>query len=143
MAFATVSSARQPLSQMNTTPLIDVLLVLLIMIIMSIPVATHSLDVDLPVMTPPSHEVHPVRNVLAIKPGGTLIWNGQVIDDPELGGLLAEVRATRPEPEVQFRPHALASYERSARVLAIVKQSRVSNFGFVDNEKYRTFARGD
>ena len=143
MAFAPAPSAHEPLSQMNTTPLIDVLLVLLIMIIMSIPVATHSLDVDLPSIDKPIRQVNPVRNLLAIEPGGALLWNGHRIGDDELAGLLAEVRVMRPEPQVEFRPHALASYERSANVLAIVKQSRVSNFGFVDNEKYRTFARGD
>jgi biopolymer transport protein ExbD len=58
-----------------------------------------------------------------------------------LAGQLAQVRAMRPEPEVQFRPEANASYARSAEVLLIVKQSRVSNFGFLGNEQYRTFSR--
>ena len=142
MAFAVPPSAREPLSQMNTTPLIDVLLVLLIMIIMSIPAATHSLEVDLPTGKS-AHEVNGARNVLSIEPGGALMWNGHRTGDRELAALLGEVRGMRPEPEVQFRPHPLASYDRSAQVIAIVKQSRVSNFGFADNEKYRTFSRGD
>ena len=143
MAIAAATPVREPLSQMNTTPLIDVLLVLLIMIILSIPMATHSLDVDLPVVDGRVRDVDPIRNVLAIEAGGALMWNGERIGDGELAGLLGQVRRTRPEPEVQFRPHALASYARSADVLAIVKRSQVSNFGFVDNEKYRTFARAN
>jgi len=143
MSVATVSSDL-PMSEINTTPLIDVMLVLLIMIIMTIPVSTHSLDFDLP--QPPPHTSQPVdrlKNSLVLTTGGQLVWNGAAVTDRQLVGLLLTVRATRPEPEVQFEPAANVSYERSARVLQIVEASRVSRFGFVGNERYRTFSRAD
>ena len=141
MAFSVASSASRPLSEMNTTPLIDVLLVLLVVMVMAVPLATNSLEVELP-SSIAEHRPDPVRNLLAIKADGDLLWNGRVVDERELAGQLAQVRAMKPEPEVQFRPEANASYERSARVLLIVEQSRISNFGFVGNEQYRTFGAG-
>jgi biopolymer transport protein ExbD len=141
MSIATVS-ARQPMSEINTTPLIDVMLVLLIMIILTIPVSTHSLDFDLPqdgpvVVTEPD----PVKNKLVVTASGALLWNGESISDGQLATLLLKVRVMRPEPEVQFEPAPSASYERSARILRIVRAARVTRFGFVGNEKYRQFAR--
>lgn len=142
MAFAAASSPREPLSEINTTPLIDVLLVLLVMIVLTIPMSTHSLDYDLP-QGKPVTQPHAISNVLEITPEGALLWNGQATDESGLKALLGQVRTMHPEPEVQFRPDANASYRDSANVLQIVKMSGVTRFGFVDNDKYRTFARGE
>jgi biopolymer transport protein ExbD len=142
MAFAIASStAREPLGEINTTPLIDVLLVLLIVFVMAIPMADNSLEVALPGPPIELPEAYPVRNVIGIEADGQVTWNGAPVDERELAGVLSEVRAISPEPEVQFRPDANASYERSARVLLIVKAAQISNFGFIDNEKYKTFGR--
>lgn len=143
MALAIPSSlAREPLSEMNTTPLIDVLLVLLIVMVMAVPLATNSLEIALPGQPPVTlPETYPVRNELGLRTDGQVTWNGVPVDEPTLVGALSEVRAMAPEPEVQFRPEANASYERSARVLLLVKASRISNFGFVGNEQYKTFGR--
>ena len=143
MTIATVASADRPMSEINTTPLIDVMLVLLIMIIMTIPVSTHSLDYDLP--RPDRDTTAPLdrlKNRLVLTASGGLEWNGVSVSEGQLATLLLNVRATDPEPEVQFEPEANVSYERSARVLQIVKASRVTRFGFVGNEKYRVFGRG-
>ena len=141
MSIAAVSSAK-PMGEINTTPLIDVMLVLLIMIIMTIPVSTHSLDFDLPRPEPPVAEpIFRVKNSLVLTGSGQLVWNRAPITDGQLARLLANVRAIRPEPEVQFEPAASVSYERSAEVLRIVEASRVTRFGFVGNEKYRVFDR--
>jgi biopolymer transport protein ExbD len=141
MAIATVST-NQPMSEINTTPLIDVMLVLLIMIILTIPVSTHSLEFDLPQPGEAPHKlVNPVKNSLVLTVEGRLVWNGITVSDRQLAGLLVTVHAKDPEPEVQFEPAANASYERSARVLRIVEASRVTRFGFVGNEKYREFDR--
>ena len=140
MAFAS-SVPSEPLSEINTTPLIDVLLVLLIVLVMAVPLATDSLEVELPGKPPEIDLPNRVRNLLVIERDGGLKWNGQTVDDRELAAQLAMVWIMTPEPEVQFRPDADASYERSSRVLLLVKQSRISNFGFVGNERYRTFSR--
>jgi len=140
MAVATLSSD-MPMSEINTTPLIDVMLVLLIMMIISIPISTHSLEYDLP--QGEGVEVDAVKNTLVVTSDGGLLWNGIGVTDRELAGSLAQVRATSPEPEVQFRPDASARYERTAGVLQIVKASRVTRFGFVDNEKYHEFGRAE
>jgi len=143
MALAFASPAhRQPMGEINTTPLIDVMLVLLVMIIFTIPMTTHSLQYDLP-QGGGGTQPDPVRNSLVVTVGGELLWNGESVSEAQLAGSLARVRAMRPEPEVQFRPEANARYERTAQVLQIVKASQVTRFGFADNEKYRTFARGE
>ena len=140
MSAATFSSA-QPMSEMNTTPLIDVMLVILIVLIMTIPMSTQSLEYDLPQGV--DGRANPVKNSLVVTTEGQVLWNGATVTDGELAGSLAQVRAMTPEPEVQFRPEANAGYERTARILQIVKASRVTRFGFADNEKYSRFGRGE
>ena len=142
MAFAAATSASEPLSEINTTPLIDVLLVLLIVLVMAVPLATNSLEIELPQpgeMSPTRPD--PVRNLLVVESDGGLLWNGNPIDERALAAQLAQVRAMRPEPEVHFRPEADASYERSAQVLLIVERARLANFGMVGNEQYRVFGK--
>jgi biopolymer transport protein ExbD len=143
MAFATLASPHEPLGEINTTPLIDVMLVLLIVFVMAIPLSPDSLDVDLPSPGRVIERPHPVSNQLVIETTGSLRWNGRPVNDGELAGLLAQVRAMAPQPEVRFQPEPNASYDRAARVLLIVEGSRISNFGFVDNEKYAEFSRGE
>jgi biopolymer transport protein ExbD len=141
MAFATASSAREPLSELNTTPLIDVMLVLLIMFIMTIPVATHSLEFPLPGTEPPVLEIHPVKNRVTVSNSGEIFWNGDRVSEPQLGTLLTATAARRPEPQLQIAPESGASYATSARVLRLVKASGAANVGFVGNERYRKFGR--
>jgi biopolymer transport protein ExbD len=127
------------MSEINTTPLIDVMLVLLVMVILTIPIASNTLRYDLP--TAGRGKANPIKNSLVVTVDGRLVWNGANVSDAELAGSLAQVRAMRPEPEVQFRPEANAGYDRTAKVLQIVKASQVTHFGFADNEKYRVFSR--
>jgi biopolymer transport protein ExbD len=133
----------EPMMEMNMTPLIDVLLVLLIMFIITIPVATHSVDIDLPQPqpndTPPP--IDPVKNKLVLTPQDQILWNGTAISEGQLVSTLGETTAMAVEPELQFEPEAMASYELSARVLQIIKTSGVTKFGFVGNDKYRDFAK--
>ena len=137
----------EPMLDMNMTPLIDVLLVLLIMFIITIPVATHSVDIDLPQGDPPPSElqIDPVKNKLVLTQDGQILWNAVAVTQGELISTLQETQNTAVyavEPELQFEPEPLASYDLSAKVLQIIKQSGVTKFGFVGNEKYRQFGSG-
>ena len=134
----------EPMLDMNMTPLIDVLLVLLIMFIITIPVATHSVDIDLPQGNPPPPDtpIDPVKNKLLITPSDQILWNGDQINAGQLVTLLEETKGMTPEPELQFEPFGQAGYERSSQVLQIIKASGVTKFGFVGNEKYRVFDGG-
>ena len=142
MAMSGGKDDGSPMMEMNTTPLIDVMLVLLIMFIITIPVATHSVDIDLPQpdpYPPPIDQVDPIKNKIVLTQTGEILWNGDAINDGQLVRNLEETKAFEVEPELQFEPEPLASYDLSAKVLNIIKASGVSKFGFVGNEKYRTF----
>jgi biopolymer transport protein ExbD len=133
----------EPMMDMNMTPLIDVLLVLLIMFIITIPVATHSVDIDLPSGNPPPQDVviQPIKNKLILTQDNQILWNGTPVDKGQLVTLLQETTRMAVEPELQFEPEALASYDLTAKVLQIIKASGVTKFGFVGNEKYRVFGK--
>lgn len=134
----------EPMIDMNMTPLIDVLLVLLIMFIITIPVATHSVDIDLPIPTPNDNPppVDPIKNKLVLTATDQILWNATPISQSELVANLQESLRYEVEPELQFEPEALASYDLSVKVLNIIKASGVTKFGFVGNEKYRVFESG-
>lgn len=123
----------EPISALNTTPLIDVLLVLLIMLIVTIPAATHKLPVDLPSGPPKTALDLPHR--LDITASGVLAWDGRPIADAELPALLASVVAAN--GELQFKPDEAARYERFSGVLNTVKRAGVTRLGFVGNERMR------
>lgn len=144
MALSQATNGDAPVSSMNMTPLIDVLLVLLIMFVVTIPIASHSIEVDLPsspIITPQNPD--PVINRIMITQEDVILWNGNPVSKMELAGLLTASTRMVPEPELQFEPEAQASYQTSAEVLREIKFSGVTNFGFVGNEKYRQFASGD
>jgi biopolymer transport protein ExbD len=130
-----------PMMEMNTTPLIDVMLVLLIMFIITIPVATHSIDIDLPPPTPPDTPppINPIKNKVSITPQGAVMWNTSPVSGGEPRSLLGQTLTMDPEPELQFQPQPEASYDLSAKVLDIIKASKVTKFGFVGNEMYSEF----
>ncbi len=133
-----------PMMEMNTTPLIDVMLCLLIMFIMSIPVATHSIDIDLPVASPPTPnepQIDPIKNKIVLTADDKILWNGTQIDQNQLVNSLAATTRIDPEPELQFQPEPEASYELSAGVLQVIKASNVTKFGFVGNEQFATFTK--
>ena len=144
MAAALMSSPDAPMSELNTTPLIDVMLVLLVMFIITIPVATHSIDVDLPVPCGNDCQTLPkpdrVQNKIVIDSADRLLWNGTQVTQAQLGALLAETTEMAVEPELQFEPEGGASYSTAALTLRTIKASGVTKFGFVGNEKYRQFA---
>ena len=144
MAMSGGKDDGSPMMEMNTTPLIDVMLVLLIMFIITIPVATHSVDIDLPVpnnQPPPPDLIKPTVNKVTLNRDGQILWNGTTQTPGELMRDLKATLAISPEPELQFQPDSDASYDLSAKVLNIIKVSKVSKFGFVGNEQYSEFER--
>ncbi|RIV86640.1 ExbD/TolR family protein [Aurantiacibacter zhengii] len=143
MAMSGGSDDGEPMMDMNMTPLIDVLLVLLIMFIITIPVATHAVNIDLPSPTnnPDTPDVDPIKNKIVLTPDGEILWNAEAISQGELVGNLQQSLTFAVEPELQFEPEANASYDLSAKVLNIIKASGVTKFGFVGNEKYRAFGK--
>jgi biopolymer transport protein ExbD len=132
-----------PMMEMNTTPLIDVMLVLLIMFIITIPVATNSVSIDLPQASPPTNKplIDPVKNKLILTTANQIQWNGSPINEGNLVSLLQATKAMNPEPELQFQPEEYASYEIANRLMKIITDSKVTKFGFVGNENFATFSK--
>ncbi|WP_255535874.1 biopolymer transporter ExbD [Novosphingobium sp. KA1] len=127
-----------PISTINTTPLIDVMLVLLIMFVITIPVATNSVPIDLPSGLT-TQVVQPLQNTVSLDANGTIRWNGEAVESADLAKLLYSTTRMPTEPQLRFRPDAGASYDRAAQVLAAIKASGVTNFGFVDNDRFGHF----
>ena len=136
MALQTEFDQPRLMIELNTTPLIDVMLVLLIMFIITIPIQTHAVKLDLPQPCIRCTALNPVKNEIDITRNGSLVWDGTPVTEPELRYELALTRQMRPEPELHLRPDAAARYEVVDRVLAIIKRSGVGKFGFVGNEVY-------
>jgi biopolymer transport protein ExbD len=142
MAMSGGKDDGSPMMEMNTTPLIDVMLVLLIMFIITIPVATHSVDIDLPVNNPnppPPPPVLPDKNKVVLTQDNKILWNGNPITDRQLLDNLKLSLTYSVEPELQFEPEENAAYDLSVKVLNVIKGSQVTKFGFVGNEKYASF----
>jgi len=128
-----------PMMEMNMTPLIDVLLVLLIMFIITIPIQTHAVKVDLPVNSKnqPQNPVDPQKNKISIDPAGTVAWNGSPVDEVTLRQYLDQSAGMTPEPELHFQPNPESKYEVVDRTLAVIKRSAITKLGFIGNEQYR------
>lgn len=126
-----------PMMDMNTTPLIDVMLVLLIMFIITIPVQTHAVKIDLPTPDPnPQNAVEPDKNKIFITAGDAILWNGTPVDLAQLDVYLQQTKTLPVEPELQIEPEPFARYITVDRVIAVVKRSGVGKIGFVGNERY-------
>lgn len=130
-----------PMSEMNTTPLIDVMLVLLIMFIITIPIQTHSVGINLPQAPVDASlpKTDPVKNKVTIDAAGIVHWNGTAVDPLTLRRYLAQTMAMPVEPELQFQPDAAARYLLVDQTLADIRRSGVTKLGFVGNERYGHF----
>lgn len=138
MAMSAGSDDGEPMMDMNTTPLIDVMLVLLIMFIITIPIQTHAVKVDLPVNSPnPAPIVNTEKNKIGIDAAGIVTWNGAPVDEVTLRRYLDQSAAMNPEPELHFQPAPDAKYAKVDETLAIIKRSAVKKLGFIGNEQYR------
>jgi len=121
----------------NTTPLIDVMLVLIIMLIITIPVQLHSVNLNMPVGRPPPPLKEPVVVTIDIDFDGTVLWNGEAV--PNRGVLesrLSQVAAEADQAEVHIRPNKLVEYKSVAAVLASAQRLGVTKLGMVGNEQF-------
>ncbi len=143
MAMSGGKDDGSPMMEMNTTPLIDVMLVLLIMFIITIPVGTHAVNIDLPSAAnpPPQTLIKPDKNKVVLSADAKILWNGTEVQPGQLRSLLAQTLTLAVEPELQFQPDPQAPYDLSAHVLNVIKGSGVTKFGFVGNEQYVNFAK--
>jgi biopolymer transport protein ExbD len=125
-----------PMMDINTTPLIDVMLVLLIMFIITIPIQTHAVKLDLPVPNNTPTNVDPVFNQIDIDFLGNIYWNKTEVDQARLASYLKQAVALPEEPELRLHPEGLARYEVVDKVMATAQQAGVRKMGFVGNEAY-------
>ena len=126
-----------PMMDINMTPLIDVLLVLLVMFIITIPVMTHAVKLDMPRPTnAPQLQADPVVIQLEIDFDGTVLWNGTPVTVDSLDTYFRREAANDPQPELHIRPNKRASYDVVARVLAAAQRNGLLKIGFVGNEQF-------
>jgi biopolymer transport protein ExbD len=128
----------RPISEMNVTPFIDVLLVLLIVMILAMPVKMNVTPVDLP-----GEPIAPLpirdQNTITIDASDRLAWNGFTVTVKELRAQVAAASALEQQPLLRFEPNAFASYETAARTIALIREEGAKSFTFVGNDRYRNF----
>jgi biopolymer transport protein ExbD len=133
------SRSDEPMMDINTTPLIDVLLVLLIMFIITIPIQNHAVKLDLPQPSnEPAPPVDPIKNKIVVTQAGAVLWNGVPVNLIQLRQQLDVSQQYNPIPELHLQPEPTARYELVNQVLVVTKQAGVTKMGFVGNEQYAT-----
>ena len=137
MTVGSSSKEAEVMVDINTTPLIDVMLVLLIMLIITIPIQTHAVKMNMPIgpSSPPPKPPDIVR--IDVDFDGTIGWNGTLVaTDAELQGKLAAVAAQPDQPEVHLRPNKLVTYKNVAHIMASAQRLGVTKIGLVGNEQF-------
>lgn len=135
--FGSKSGELDVVVDINTTPLIDVMLVLLIMLIITIPVQTHAVKLDMPAGAPPPTSAQPEVVTIDVDFDGTLLWNGQPLQDRRsLEENLVAIANQPTQPEVHLRPNKLVTYDHVAAVLASAQRLGVTKLGLVGNEQF-------
>ena len=142
MAMQTTGSNEEgePMMDINTTPLIDVMLVLLIMFIITIPIQTHAVKLDMPQDSgdPNPPPIDPIKNKVVITAAGQILWNGAPLNLVQLRQYLDATQQMTPVPELHLQPEPNARYVLVDEVLAVTKRATVEKTGFVGNEAYAT-----
>lgn len=131
------SSEDDVMVEMNTTPLIDVMLVLLIMLIITIPIQTHAVKLDMPTNAPAQQNEKPVVVQIDITATDQIMWNGELIaNEQDLDNRIETAAAQTPQPEVHIRPNKDATYEPVAKVLAASQRLGMTKLGIVGSEQF-------
>ena len=137
MQIGSASGDDEVMVEINTTPFIDVMLVLLIMLIITIPIQTHAVKMNMPIGNPPPQVKQPTIVKLDVDFDGTVYWNGQALPDrPTLESKLNDIANQPDQPEVHLRPNKLVKYEHVAAVLASAQRLGVTKIGMVGNEQF-------
>ena len=127
----------QVMGEMNTTPLIDVMLVLLVMLIITIPIQLHSVELNLPSGNPPPAASKPEVVQLDVDFDGTILWNGEVVPDrPALEARMKDAAKHATQPEIHLRPNKLVKYESVAMVMASAQRLGLKKIGLIGNEQF-------
>jgi biopolymer transport protein ExbD len=128
-----------PMGEINMTPLIDVMLVLLVMFIITIPLQTHAVKLDLPKDCPGCPVVDHLKNKIVVTSGGAILWNGTPVSKDALAYNLGAMTRISPQPELHLQPESEARYEVVNDVFVATKRAGVTRMGFVGNETYGSF----
>ena len=139
MSVGSGDGSKEPevMIEMNTTPLIDVMLVLIIMLIITIPIQTHAVKLNMPVGNPPPPLVQPIVVQIDVDFDGTVLWNGEILPDrPTLEARLLAAAQEPVQPEVHLRPNKLAQYKSVALVMASAQRLGITKLGIVGNEQF-------
>jgi biopolymer transport protein ExbD len=129
-----------PMSELNITPLIDVLLVLLVMLMITIPISTHKVEVDLPIAGPGAIKLPPI-NTLHLSAAGATTWNGKSLTGDDLKANLRSMASDPSKPQLRLQTDASASYDDFDHLIATVKRSGVQKLSFVGNKQYTGWER--
>ncbi len=131
MTFGNDTYEQQPLAEINMIPLIDVMLVLLVVFIITAPLLTQSIKIDLPQVTAQTHIEIPETVVIAINAQGTLHWNDLAISDAKLPAKLLEAAVKKTQPELHLRADKETRYQKVAEVMGLAQKAGIKKMGFI------------
>ena len=135
MAFGTQDDTDEVMNEINMTPFVDVMLVLLIIFIITVPVMKHAVNVDLPRASSQREEAKPETVRLSVQADGTYYWNESKVTDEALPGLLRTEAAKNPQPDLHIRGDKAVRYERVAQAMAWAQQAGLRKIGFITEPK--------
>ena len=135
MAFGTQDDTDEVMNEINMTPLVDVMLVLLIIFIITVPVMKHAVNIDLPRATNQAQDLKPQIVRLAVDAEGRYYWNESAVSDEDLARQLSEAAAATPQPELHIRGDRAVRYERVAQAMAAAQRAGVRKIGFITEPK--------
>ena len=137
MAMSSGGAEGEPMMDINTTPLIDVMLVLLIMFIITIPIQTHAVKLNMPVGNPPPPLTPPTVVTIEVDFDGTVLWNGETVPDrPTLEARFKNAAAMPDQPEFHLRPNKLVTYKHVAGVMASAQRNGITKIGLIGAEQF-------
>jgi len=137
MAMEMKRGEGDPMMEINMTPLIDVMLVLLTLLIITLPIQTHAVKLDMPVNQPKNQPLIPPPVVnLGVDFDGTILWNGTPVDRATLDSYFLDASQADPQPEIHLNPNKLAKYDIVAKVLADAQRIGVKKIGFTGLDQY-------